>query len=481
MLLPATTWGEKEGTVTNSERRITRFKPVLDKPAETRHDWEIVVDFARKLEPLLGRATTLFPYAGTEEIWNEHRESTRGRDLDITGLSFQILEQHGPQQWPYPEGATTGKKRLYEDGIFPTASGRARFVNTIYKPVAEPVDARFPFRLNTGRLRDQWHGMSRTGTVAQLFAHASEPAVILAQTDMDRRFLKNGDLVHVTSKRGSQILPALAGDDMRGGQAFIGMHWGEEYVSGRGHEGGGTYGVNALTSPALDPSSKQPELKHAAVKILKAELPWRFLVFGWVDESQVLALQAALRPTMRRFSYAACTLFGRDKVGVLFRAADDYPSEPQLTMEIESQFGIAGAQVLRYDDRKRGNARHILVRDGKLAAVSLAGDTSAEPWLKEYLEGELPVAALGRMLLMPSNKAPEGFKSRGRIVCNCLNVAETEIAAVLAMQDLVNHGTPDAMLAALQGKLKCGTNCGSCLPELKQMVSVRSAAAKVAA
>ncbi|HCN88782.1 MAG TPA: nitrate reductase, partial [Oxalobacteraceae bacterium] len=471
----------KEGTVTNSERRITRFKPVLDKPAETRHDWEIVIDFARKLEPLLGRTTTLFPYAGTEEIWNEHRESTRGRDLDITGLSFQILEEQGPQQWPYPEGATTGKKRLYEDGIFPTASGRARFINTVYKPVAEPVDARFPFRLNTGRLRDQWHGMSRTGTVAQLFAHASEPAVILAQSDMDRRFLKNGDLVHVTSKRASQILPALAGDDMRGGQAFIGMHWGEEYVSGRGHEGGGTYGVNALTSPALDPSSKQPELKHAAVKILKAELPWRFLVFGWIDESQVLALQAALRPYMRRFSYGACTLFGRDKVGVLFRAADDYPAAPQLTMEIESRFGIAGTEVLRYDDSKRGNARHILVRGGKLAAVSLAGDTSAEHWLKEYLEGELPVAALGRMLLMPSNKAPEGFKSRGRIVCNCFNIAESEIAASLATQDLVNRGTPDAMLASLQGTLKCGTNCGSCLPELKNMVLARSAAAKVAA
>jgi len=481
VLLPATTWSEKEGTVTNSERRITRFKPVLDKPAETRHDWEIVIDFARKLEPLLGRTTTLFPYAGTEEIWNEHRESTRGRDLDITGLSFQILEEQGPQQWPYPEGATTGKKRLYEDGIFPTASGRARFINTVYKPVAEPVDARFPFRLNTGRLRDQWHGMSRTGTVAQLFAHASEPAVILAQSDMDRRFLKNGDLVHVTSKRASQILPALAGDDMRGGQAFIGMHWGEEYVSGRGHEGGGTYGVNALTSPALDPSSKQPELKHAAVKILKAELPWRFLVFGWIDESQVLALQAALRPYMRRFSYGACTLFGRDKVGVLFWAADDYPAAPQLTMEIESRFGIAGTEVLRYDDSKRGNARHILVRGGKLAAVSLAGDTSAEHWLKEYLEGELPVAALGRMLLMPSNKAPEGFKSRGRIVCNCFNIAESEIAASLATQDLVNRGTPDAMLASLQGTLKCGTNCGSCLPELKNMVLARSAAAKVAA
>jgi assimilatory nitrate reductase catalytic subunit len=208
VLLPATSWSEKDGTVTNSERRITRFKPVLPKPGQARHDWEIVIDFARRLERLLGKADTLFPYQSAEEIWNEHRETTRGRDLDITGLSFDILEQQGPQQWPFPEGATTGKQRLYEDGIFPTASGRARFVNTVYQAVAEAVDARYPFHLTTGRLRDQWHGMSRTGTVAQLFAHASEPSVVMSQRDMERRLIKDGELVHVTSRRGSQILPA---------------------------------------------------------------------------------------------------------------------------------------------------------------------------------------------------------------------------------------------------------------------------------
>jgi assimilatory nitrate reductase catalytic subunit len=476
VLLPATTWSEKEGTVTNSERRITRFKPVLSKLGEARHDWEIVTDVARKLQEKLGKQNNLFPYTCVEEIWNEHRESTRGRDLDITGLSYQILEEQGPQQWPFPEGAITGRNRLYEDGIFPTASGRAKFVNTVYQPVADPVDARFPLRLTTGRLRDQWHGMSRTGTVAQLFAHAPEPAVVMSQTDMDRRLLKDGDLVHVTSKRGSQIFPVKSGDDMRAGQAFIGMHWGDEYVSGRSG-----FGVNTLTTPAFDPSSKQPELKHAAVKILKAELPWRFLVFGWVDESQALELQLVLRSYMRQFAFASCTLFGRDRVGVLFRVADDYPASDTLKQEIEARFGIGGKDVLRYDDAKRGNSRRILIRDGKLAVVSLAGDTSAESWLKEYLENEQPVAALGRLLLLPSAKAPEGFKVRGRIVCNCFNVAETEITKVLNEQDMVNYGSTDAMLTTLQQKLKCGTNCGSCVPELKQMIVVKRTSAKVAA
>ena len=467
VLLPAASWGEKEGTVTNSERRITRLKAAVAPPGQARPDWLIVVDFARRLERLLGRTETLFPYDSTEAIWNEHRESTRGRDLDITGLSYATLASRGPQQWPYPSGAQSGRQRLYEDGIFATANGRARFFNTPYVPVAEAVDARFPFRLNTGRLRDQWHGMSRTGTVAQLFAHAPEPAVVMALADMERRLIAPGELVHVTSRRGSQILPAQPSDAMRAGQAFIAMHWGEEYLSGRGRAHAASHGVNALTSPACDPISRQPELKHAAVKILKAELPWRFVAFGWVEGEQALTLQRALRPFLREFAYASCTLFGRARSGVLLRAADDYPATPELLARIESLFGIVGDQVLRYDDRRRGNARHIRVRDGALAAVALTGDISAEGWLKDYLESEKPVAALGRLLLMPSAQAPAGFQSRGRVVCNCFNIAETQIGSVLS----AIHGSAPERLAALQAGLKCGTNCGSCIPELKKIIA----------
>lgn len=477
ILLPASSWGEKEGTVTNSERCITRLHAAIAPPGQARADWQIVVDVARRLEQLLERDTTLFPFDSAEAIWKEHRETTRGRDLDITGLSWDILEQQGPQQWPYPSGASAGRKRLYEDGLFPTANGRAKFVNTPYQPVAEPIDARFPFRLNTGRLRDQWHGMSRTGTVAQLYAHAAEPVVVMAKADMDRRLIADGDMVHVTSRRGSQILPAQAGADMRAGQAFVAMHWGEEYVSGRGHAGEGSHGVNAMTLSAFDPSSRQPELKHSAIKILKAELPWRFVAFGWVAPDQVLTLQSALRPYFRHFSYASCTLFGRDRVGVFFRAADDYPAAPELTSEIERLFGISGAEVVRYDDKRRGNARHILVRDGLLAALSLAGDVAAQGWLKEYLESEQPVAALGRLLLMPTSSAPRNFTTRGRIVCNCFNIAETQIGTAL---DSLS-GPPEAQLAALQSQLKCGSNCGSCIPELKQMITLHAATGKVPA
>ena len=471
VLLPASTWAEKDGSVTNSERRITRVLPAIPAPGEARHDWQIAVQFAQRLEARQGRHTGLFAYERAEQIWNEHRESTRGRDLDITGLSYPILERDGPQQWPYVSGAKHGKLRLYEDGLFPTASGRARFVLTPYVPVAEAVDARFPFRLNTGRLRDQWHGMSRTGTVAQLFSHAPEASIVMAAGDMARRGFTTGDLVHVTSRRGSQIFPVAAGDDMRAGQVFIGMHWGEESISGRAHAGQGSTGVNALTSPAIDPVSKQPELKHAAVKILKAELPARLLVFGWIEEEQALALQLRLRPYLRQFAYASCTLFGRDRVGVLFRAADEVALSPELVREIEIKFGIVGPAVLRYDDPRRGNARHLLQADGKLQAVALCGDMAAEHWLRQYLQEEIPVAALGRALLMPSTQPPQNFKARGNVICNCFNVAENAITEALAQQDTLNHGSPAERLLTLQNTLQCGTSCGSCVPELKKIIA----------
>ncbi|HSH89768.1 MAG TPA: nitrate reductase, partial [Ramlibacter sp.] len=283
LLLPATTWGEKTGTVTNSERRISRVRPAIDKPAGTRHDWAIATEFARRLERKLRPGLpSLFPYsltdetAGAEAIWNEHRESTRGRDLDITGMSYALLDQ-APLQWPMPAGATIGKARLYEDGLFPTADSKARFANVAYKPLAEAREARYPFSLTTGRLRDQWHGMSRTGTLGRLFGHVAEPSVQMNPQDMSRRLLKEGDLVHVTSKRGSIVVPVQASNEVALSQVFIAMHWGGEYLTGCSSTGVRLAGVNALTTSAFCPTSKQPELKHAAVKILKAELPWSLL------------------------------------------------------------------------------------------------------------------------------------------------------------------------------------------------------------
>lgn len=480
LLLPATTWGEKTGTVTNTERRISRVRPAVPKPAGTRHDWAIAVEFAQRLEARLRPGQpTLFPYSlideagGAEKIWNEHRESTRGRDLDITGMSYALLEK-APLQWPMPEGAAEGKVRLYEDGVFPTPDGKARFSSLPYRPVAEPRESRFPFSLTTGRLRDQWHGMSRTGTIGRLFGHAAEPCVQMHPQDLSRHGLRDGDLVHVTSKRGSIVVPAQASDELGLGQAFMAMHWGGEFLSGCSSTGAPLAGVNAITTSAFCPGSKQPELKHAAVKILKAELPWSLLAVAWLPDGEALDARTRLRDMMALFPFATCVPFGRERSGLLFRAAGHEAPPEELLDRIESLLGLAGADTLRYADRKRGQRRTMrLVRQGdeaRLEGFVLAGDTSAQAWVKALLQDELPAQTYGRLLLLPGGKAPvavlDAAKVRGRQVCTCFNVSDTAINDQLAR----GVGGEQARLDALQASLKCGTNCGSCVPELKRMV-----------
>ncbi|HBH38654.1 MAG TPA: nitrate reductase [Curvibacter sp.] len=480
LLLPATTWGEKDGTVTNSERCISRVRPAVAAPGQARHDWRIGVEFARRLQALgIGPRNVLFPYETPESVWNEHRESTRGRDLDITGMSYAMLER-APQQWPLPAGAKGGKQRLYEDGVFPTDDGRARFAAVAYQPVAEPRESRFPFALTTGRLRDQWHGMSRTGTLGRLFGHVAEPTVQMNAGDMARRGLKEGELVHVTSKRGSIVVPLQASEELASGQAFMAMHWGPEFLSGISSTGEPLAGVNALTTSSYCPSSKQPELKHAAVKILKAELPWNLLGLAWLPADRALSTREALRKLMLRFPFASCVPFakaaplegeaGAQPTGLLFRAAAHEPVPDELLAEIEALLGLDDAGTLRYADRKRGQRRAALLdRVGDqttLRAVLLAGDTSAEGWIRSLLQQELPAQSYGRLILLAGAQAPVALPARSRQVCTCFNVNENAIEGVLASCS----GNDSERLATLQRTLKCGSNCGSCVPELQRLV-----------
>jgi assimilatory nitrate reductase catalytic subunit len=455
-------------------------------PGETLHDWSIAAEFSRRLEKLLPTKSpqSLFDYPTPESVWLEHRESTRGRDLDITGMSYALLEAT-PLQWPMREGESAGKERLYEDNLFPTADGKAKFVNTVYKPVAEPRESRFPFSLTTGRLRDQWHGMSRTGTLGKLFGHVAEPTVQMNIQDMTRRLIQEGDLVHVTSKRGSILLPVQASKEVGMSQAFIAMHWGEEFLSGQSSNGERLAGVNAITTSAFCPTSKQPELKHAAVKILKAELPWTLLGVAWLPSDQALAAREALKAMMRLFPFASCVPFGDNKdvgvepngvarTGLLFRAAGHEAPTEDVLKQIETVLGlnvsVGLSQVMRYADKKKGQHRTIKLTGNRehaeLEAFLLAGDTRSEAWVKTLLQDSLPAQSYGRMLLVPGSKAPIAVQSRGKAVCTCFNVTDAAITEQLAK----SFGSDERRLTELQANLKCGTNCGSCVPELKRMI-----------
>jgi len=458
VLLPASTWGEKEGSVTNSERCITRVNPAINPPAEARHDWQIMVDFAQRLEKRLAKNTSLFPYTTTEEIFNEHRETTRGRDLDITGLSYTLLNEQGPQQWPFVSGASTGQARLYCDGVFQKPDGKAQFVNAVYKGTADKTDARHPLHLLTGRLRDQWHGMSRTGTIAQLFNHVEEPAINMNADDMQRRSIKDGDIVKVSNKRGSLVLVAKASDEVKPAQTFIPMHWGKQFMHG--------LGVNALIPPDFDKTSKQPELKHTAIKLEKLELPWHMTVMRACDD---LAQLQAIRALLVDFEYASCGLFGREseehKLGMLIlRASNKEAPRAEIVTQIDAILGMQdGMPLLNYDDAKRGISKRILVEDNKVTGVRLMGEVLAAEWLKEIMLTGQFTPELRRWALAPLATPPNGQKGRGKIICNCIDLSENEIIETIQL---------GADLPTLQSKLKCGTECGSCVPELRRLVKI---------
>ncbi len=498
VLLPASTWGEKEGTVTNSERRITRVNSAIPPPAEARHDWQIMVDFAQRLEkrvspeaplsnslPLAGERTKnqrLFLYTSTEQIFNEHAETTRGRDLDITGLSYALLNEKGPQQWPFTESTlarlreraggegqsfSLNNSRLYTDGIFQKPDGRAQFVNAVYKGTADKTDARHPLHLLTGRLRDQWHGMSRTGNVAQLFNHAEEPVIQMSSDDMMRRNLKNGDIVKVQNKRGSLVLPVQMSDEVQPAQTFIAMHWGSQFMHG--------LGVNALMPPSFDKTSKQAELKHTAIKLEKLELPWRMTV---MRNCQDLTLLEKVRTLLKEFNYASCGLFGRESMTnqagmLILRAAHETAPEASLIKKIDAILNMADdSPCLNYNDAKRGISKRILVESNSVSGkpevtgVRLMGETLAADWLKDVMttgqfSDEAHYKAFSRWALAPISAPPSGQRGRGKIVCSCLDVSQNEILENIEL---------GADLITLQNKLKCGTECGSCVPELKRLV-----------
>ena len=463
VLLPATTWAEKDGTMTNSERRVSRVRPALAAPGDARADWSIAAEAIRLLQPVLRPAApALAPWQAAAEVFAEHARTTAGRDPDITGLTHEHLDATGAQQWPLPAGTAAGTPRLYTDGRFATPDGKARFHASPYRPVAEPVDARHPFRLITARLRDQWHGMTRTGRVPQLYGHAGEPALAMHPADLARRRLSAGDLVEVASRRGRLTIAVEADETLRPGTVCLPMHWGSRLLGGRD-----AAGINAVTIPAVDPASRQPELKHCAVRVSKAVLDHRLVAFAATPEA--VDLLQRVSGMLPRFTHAQCMLLAGREPGVLLRVAHDAPIAPPLLADIDALFGVDTDDSLRYDDARRGVGRRLKLAGDQLVAARLVGDLVAEPWLRDYFASGASVAEVRRHLLAPG--APPASRPRGKTVCSCWNVAREDIADWLAA-----NGTHDA-LPRLQRALKCGTHCGSCLPEVRRLITAATAAA----
>ena len=458
LLLPASSWGEKEGTLTNSERRISHVQGAVPAPGEARADWSITVDFAQRLEQRL-RPTrpSLFNFTSPQALFDEYKGLTAGRDLDIAALSYAILDQQGPQQWPFVAATASGTARLYGDGQFATTSGRGQFIAEPYCAPSEKRDARFTLSLNTGRLRDQWHGMSRTGTAARLFGHVEEALLSLHPDEMRRRRLLDGQLVTLKSKRGSLVLPVQSDDSVRSGHAYLPMHWGDRFLKGRG--------TNVLTTAVFDPLSKQPELKHASVEVSKIDLPWQ--LFALV-EGDVQNRLSALRPLCEDFAYASLGLTGRERPALLIRAAASSAPDNALLAQIDQLLGLDAGPIMAYDDPRKAIGKRVRIEHGRITALRLAGETAARDWLKSLWREGRADEELRRWLLAPLSTPPgnSGASTAGKTLCSCINVSQEAICAG------ISRGLD---LNGLKQELGCGSQCGSCVPEIKRLLATQAA------
>ncbi|QLE01950.1 molybdopterin-dependent oxidoreductase [Galbibacter sp. BG1] len=257
LLLPAAAWLEKEGTMTNSERRISYLPKAINAPGEARPDVEILCDFANKM------GYRGFNYNATEEIYQEYCAMTKGTNIDISFLNYDRLKTKGTIQWPVPAYRHAGTKRLFEDKKFYTPSQKAIF-NVPYSTENASIqpDSTYPLILTTGRVRDQWHTMTKTGKVSRLHTHYPTPLLEINPVDAYLYYLKNGDIAEIKSRNGTVRLRCNVTDAVREGVVFIPMHWGKILKSDLNR-------ANNLTNTIVDPQSKEPDFKFTAVSVSK--------------------------------------------------------------------------------------------------------------------------------------------------------------------------------------------------------------------
>jgi assimilatory nitrate reductase catalytic subunit len=443
IFLPAAGWGEKSGTVTNSERRISRQRAFLPLPGNARPDWWIVCEVAKRI------GFSGFDYAGPGDIFAEHArlsgfENAGSRDFDISGLADCDYEALDPIQWPVPrEGAQ--QKRFFAKGGFFTPDHKARLVPLTPPPPKAPPPGQL--LINTGRVRDHWHTMTRTGLTPRLSAHYAEPFAEFHPDDAARFGIKRTQLVRLENAHGSAIVRALVTERQRKGTIFVPMHWTDETApSGR---------INALIAPRTDPLSGQPALKMG----LASATPVDVALYGFAvstDRPQTAALDywaLAPAPGGWRLEMAAFDRPG-DLLGMARRLFDLSPDTP-LTTSI---------------DARSGRINVALFKDQKVVfALYLSPDPVlvSRQWAVEQLGTGHD--RLRRTQLL-SGRPGADMPDPGALVCSCFSVGANQITGV------VTSGAAQTV-EAVGAVLGAGTNCGSCRTEIRRLIDAHRLAA----
>lgn len=445
VLLPSAAWAEKSGTVTNSERRISRQRPLLRPPGEARADWWQITQVANRMG-----FDAAFHYRHEADIFDEHArlsgfQNNGDRAFDISGYAGLTHDQYNalePFQWPAPQVPPShhDPRRFFANGGFYTPTGRANFV-AISSVRPERLCQSRPLTMNTGRIRDQWHTMTRTARSAKLSAHRAEPFCEMHPVDAGMRGIEDAQLVNIESTLGVVTMRVLITDRQQPGTVFTPMHWTDQFSS--------TGRINTLIPPLTDPISGQPASKHVpvSVSLLRARS------YGY--------LLACTQPVVTDAAYWASARVSQGWQTEF--AYEEALTDPEAWVS-QALSGLEPSDVVTYQDAKSGVWRSAWFEQEALIAIALIDRqpvTASRAWLRTQLGcAHLPLQHRYRLVAgQPGADQPDP----GPTVCACYCVGAGQIEALLTDQ-------PDVTVAGVGQQLRAGTNCGSCKSEIANLL-----------
>jgi assimilatory nitrate reductase catalytic subunit len=447
VLLPAQAWGEKDGMVTNSDRTLSRQRPFLPPPGEARADWRIICDVARAM------GFTGFDFVSPHEIFREHARLTahanqgqRALNLaaweDITATEYRNWE---PAAWPMAQTRESARGPMFADGRFMHADGRARFVALTPRGPEHAPTKNFPLVLNTGRVRDHWHTMTRTGKSARLSAHVAEPSAEINTADALRFAVRDGALATLRSAWGSMVVRVRTSADIPAGMVFAPIHWNGAFASDAR--------VGALTNPVVDPVSGEPELKHTPVAIEHFAADWHGVM---------LARAPLPRPSTPWWVKVQGEKFVRYELAGF--SPHDASAVARRLLGVPQDVAADDLDWIEYNDNSRRVYRAAWFVDERIQGCLYMAPTPELPeraWLAGLFSvGKLDAGARASLL---AGRGLDGADP-GPVVCSCFGVGSNAIAA--CARQLGRAATP----VEIGKRLKCGTNCGSCVPEIQALI-----------
>jgi len=447
VLLPALAWGEKDGTVTNSDRTISRQRAFLPPPGEARADWRVICDVARAM------GFEGFNFISPHEIFREHAQLTAhhndgrrrlnlGAWSNITAAEYKNWQ---PAAWPMADSRESAKGPMFADGSFLHTDGKARFLPlTPRLPENSPTEE-FPLVFNTGRVRDHWHTMTRTGKSARLSVHVAEPYAEINTVDALRFKVRAGELATIRSKWGSMVVRVRTGADIPSGMVFSPIHWNRAFASDAR--------VGALTNPVVDPISGEPELKHTPVSIEHFAASWYAVM---------LTRSTLPPPATQWWTKVQGEKFVRYELAG--NHSRDWSIEARRLLGVPAGGALADVDWIEYrDSAKRVYRAAWFVNDRLEGCIYF--DHQPELPERAWLARMFTAARLdapSRASLMAGREL-EGV-DHGALVCSCFGVGANLIAA--CARELGAAATP----VEIGKRLKCGTNCGSCVPEIQAII-----------